>query len=108
MADLQQDTDTIAGFAFGILTGTVFQVLHDLQSIVDRFVGFAALDIHNCTNAAVVMFKPRIIQPGGGLALCKVFHPFFAPSRNFLRGRAGTHISHPGIDTKKDVPQRVH
>ena len=108
VADLQQDTDTIAGFAFGILTGTVFQVLHDLQSIVDRFVGFAALDIHNCTNAAVVMFKPRIIQPGGGLALCKVFHPFFAPSRNSLRGRAGTHISHPGIDTKKDVPQRVH
>lgn len=36
VADLQQDTDTIAGFAFGILTGTVFQVLHDLQSIVDR------------------------------------------------------------------------
>ena len=52
VADLQQDTDTIAGFAFGILTGTVFQVLHNLQSIVDRFVGFAALDIHHRADAA--------------------------------------------------------
>ena len=35
---------------------------------------FAALDVHDRTDAAVVMLKLGAVQPGRGLALGKVFH----------------------------------
>ena len=76
VANLQKNAHAVASFALGVLAGAVFQMFDDLQRIVNGFVALASLDVHHGANAAVVMFKLRIIEPGGRRALCKVFHPF--------------------------------
>ena len=69
--DLQQDAHAVAGLALGILTGAVFQMLYDLQRIINGFVAFAPLNIYDRTNAAVIMLKARVIQPAGALRSVK-------------------------------------
>ena len=74
VADLQKDAHAVAGFALGVLAGAVLQMLHDLQGVVQRLVALAALDVHHRADAAVVVLKFRVVQPGGGRALGKSFH----------------------------------
>ena len=74
VADLQHDAHAVAGLALGVLAGAVLKALHDGQRIADGLVALAALDVHDRTDAAVVMLKLGAVQPGGGLALGKVFH----------------------------------
>ena len=74
MADLKQNAHAVAGFALGVLTGPVFQVLHDLQRIVKGLVTLAALDVHNRADAAVVMLVPGIVQSRGSGALGEIIH----------------------------------
>ena len=74
VADLQQNAHAVAGLALGVLTCTMLQMLHDLQSVIQRLVALAALDVHHRADAAVVVLKAGIVQPGGGCALGKVTH----------------------------------
>ena len=39
---------------------------------------FASLDIHHRADAAVVVFKPGIVQPGWSCAFGEIFHSFFS------------------------------
>ena len=78
MADLQQDAHAVAGFSLGILACPVFQVLHDLQRVVQRPVALMSLNIHHRADAAVVVFKPGIVQPGRCCAFGEIFHSFFS------------------------------
>ena len=83
------------------------QMFHDLQRVVNGFVALAPLDVHHSADAAVVMLKPGAVQPGGGLALGKVFHTSFAPFPIPLN-RAASHICRAGGINKKDAPNRAH
>ena len=74
VADLCQNAYAVAGLALSVLACAVLKMLHDLQCIVNGLVALAALDVHDRTDAAVVMLKLGAVQPGGGLALGKVFH----------------------------------
>ena len=74
VADLGQDANTVAGFALGVLAGAMLQMLHDLQRILDGFMGLAALDVHHRADTAVVMFQARVIQAGRLLHRSKVLH----------------------------------
>ena len=108
ITDLRQDADTVTGLALGILTGAVFQMLYDLQRIINGFVAFAPLNIYDRTNAAVIMLKARVIQPGRGLTLGKVLHFLYTllPSCVFC------HCAHRLCGKKrgkqKGIPGRAH
>ena len=100
-------SDAVAGLALGVLARAVPQMLHDLQRVVNGFVALAPLDVHHSADAAVVMLKPGAVQPGGGLALGKVFHTSFAPFPIPLN-RAASHICRAGGINKKDAPNRAY
>ena len=74
VADLRQDAYAVAGLALGILSGAVFQMLHDLQGILNGLVGLAALNVHNCADPAVVVLKAGIIQAGRDFAFGEILH----------------------------------
>ena len=61
VGDLQQNADAVAGLPLGVLTGAVLQLFHDLQRIVHRLMGLCAVDVHHGADAAVIMFKGRIV-----------------------------------------------
>ena len=82
VSDLKQNADTVAGFALGVLTGPVFQMLHDLQGIVKGLVALSSLDVHHRADAAVVVLEPWVIQSGGRRAFGEIIHIFFS-SRYF-------------------------
>ena len=63
VGDLQQDAHAVAGLPGGVLARPVLQLLHDLQGVVHRGVGFPALDVHHAADAAGVVLKPGVIQP---------------------------------------------
>ena len=109
IADLRQDANTVAGLALGILTGAMFQMLYNLQRIINGFVGLAPLDIHDCTNAAVIMLKARVVQPGRGLTLGKVLHFLYTllPSCNpgfCAHSFAGNRVKQKGAPTGHTSP----
>ena len=104
VADLRQNADAVAGLALGVLARAVLQMLHDLQRVVNGFVALAPLDVHHSADAAVVMLKPGAVQPGGGLALGKVFHTSFAPFPIPLN-RAASHICRAGGIKKRRSQQ---
>ena len=57
MGNLRQNSHAITCFSFRILTGTMLQVFHNLQSIFHCLTAFSALDIDAGTDTAVIMFK---------------------------------------------------
>ncbi|MPM99007.1 hypothetical protein SDC9_146197 [bioreactor metagenome] len=59
---MQQDPHTIACFALGVLACTVLQLFDDLQRVIDRFVTFAALDVHHCANATGIVLKGGVVK----------------------------------------------
>ena len=60
--DLKQYTNTVTGLSFCILTGTMFQILHNPKCIADCLVCLNTLNVYYCTNTAVVMLKAAIIH----------------------------------------------
>ena len=90
VADLEQDAHAVAGFAFGVLAGAVFQMFHDGQRIADRLMAFAALDVHHGADAAGIVLKPGIIQADRRFAFGKLIHfPFPSYSVMYERQRRG-------------------
>ena len=75
MRNLSQNTNTVSGLSFCILSGSVLQMLNDAQCSCHCVVSLPALDIYNCTDTTVVMFKTFAVQ-----ALLRCFH-FFPHSR---------------------------
>ena len=99
MADLQQDAHAIAGFSLSILPCPVFQMLHDLQRVIQRPVAFASLDIHDRADAAVVVFKPGIVQPGRCCAFGEIFHSFFSFGLQKINGVSAQRAKMPSAGT---------
>ena len=62
MGYLKHNADTITGLAFGILSCTVFKILHNAECVLNRLVSLDSLDINDCTDTTVIMFKLWIIQ----------------------------------------------
>lgn len=67
-------------------------MLHDLQCIVNGLVALAALDVHDRTDAAVVMLKLGLYSPAGDLRSVKFSMPC---NRSFPNAEsiAATHIT---------------
>ena len=57
MRDLGQNTDTVTGLAFRILTGSVLQILYDLQRILYGSTAFLTVNIDTGSDTAVIMLK---------------------------------------------------
>ena len=62
MRDLQQNSHPVSGLPFGVLSGSVFQVLHNPEGACNRTVAFYAFDIYNGADPAVIMFKTITVQ----------------------------------------------
>ena len=74
MADLQKDADAVAGLPVCVYAGSVLQMLHDGQRVIDNLMGRNALDIHNGSDTAAVPVVARIAQPCRRALLRAVFH----------------------------------
>ena len=57
MRDLSQNSDTVTGLAFRILTGSVLQILYDLQRILNSSAAFLSMNIDTGSDTAVIMLK---------------------------------------------------
>ena len=57
MGNLGQNTDTVTGLAFRILTGSVLQILYDLQRILYGSTAFLTVNIDTGSDTAVIMLK---------------------------------------------------
>lgn len=55
--DLGQNTDTVTGLAFRILTGSVLQILYDLQRILYGRAALLSVNIDTGSDTAVIMLK---------------------------------------------------
>ena len=74
MRHLGQDSHAVAGLSFSVLSGTVLQVLHNLQGIFHGCPGFGSFDVYAGTNAAVVMLKLLSIKRCFGNFLFHIKH----------------------------------
>lgn len=72
MRDLQQNSNTVSGFAFGILSRSVFQIFYDLQRIFHSFVAFDPFAVYYRADSTVIMLKLFPIQ-----TFCLLFHVIF-------------------------------
>ena len=52
-----QNTDTVTGLAFRILTGSVLQILYDLQRILYGRAALLSVNIDTGSDTAVIMLK---------------------------------------------------
>ena len=86
VADLEQNAHAVAGLAFGVLAGAVFQMLDDGQRIADRLMAFAALDVHHGADAAGIVLKLGIIEAEGRCAFGKLIHFLSHPILSCLKG----------------------
>ena len=57
MGNLGQNTDTVTGLAFRILTGSVLQILYDLQRILYGRAALLSVNIDTGSDTAVIMLK---------------------------------------------------
>ena len=57
VGDLGQNTDTVTGLAFRILTGSVLQILYDLQRILYGRAALLSVNIDTGSDTAVIMLK---------------------------------------------------
>ena len=57
VGDLGQNTDTVTGLTFRILTGSVLQILYDLQRILNSSAAFLSMNIDTGSDTAVIMLK---------------------------------------------------
>ena len=62
MGDLRQNTNTVTGLTFCILSGTMLQILNDLQCIFNGFSALHTLNVYTGTDTAVIMLKLRTVQ----------------------------------------------
>ena len=57
MGNLNHDTNTVSGLAFRILTGSVLQILYDLQRILYGRAALLSVNIDTGSDTAVIMLK---------------------------------------------------
>ena len=57
VGNLGQNTDTVTGLAFRILTGSVLQILYDLQRILYGRAALLSVNIDTGSDTAVIMLK---------------------------------------------------
>ena len=57
MTDLNQNPYAVTCLSLCILSSPVLQILYDFQGILHGLTRLGTLDVDNCTNPAVVMFK---------------------------------------------------
>ena len=62
VGNLQKDAHAVSGLAFRVLSGSVLQMLYDLQSARHSGVALPALNIYNGADTAVVMLKACAVQ----------------------------------------------
>jgi hypothetical protein len=74
-------------------------MLHDLQRVIQRPVALASLDIHDRADAAVVVFKPGIVQPGRCCAFGEIFHSFFSFGLQKINGVSAQRAKMPSAGT---------
>ena len=101
--NLEQDTYAVAGLAFGVLSGPVLQLFHDLQGVVHGLMALAALDVHHGSDAAGVMFKGRIVQAPLSIAFLSVLlhvqSPFPGQNQKIGARAPGGHLLPPNART---------
>jgi hypothetical protein len=74
-------------------------MLHDLQRVIQRPMALASLDIHDRADAAVVVFKPGIVQPGWSCAFGEIFHSFFSFGLQKINGVSAQRAKMPSAGT---------
>ncbi len=57
VGDLGQNTDTVTGLTFRILTGSVLQILYDLQRILYSSAALLSMNIDTGSDTAVIMLN---------------------------------------------------
>ncbi len=62
VADLHQNTDTIANLSAGITASSVIQFLYNLQGIIQHGMVLMTVNIDDCANTAGIMFPACFIQ----------------------------------------------
>ena len=67
VGNLHHQANAVTGLAAGVLSGTVLQLLHDLQSIVHGAVALYASD--HSPDAAGIMLKTRVVERENGRVL---------------------------------------
>ena len=72
MRDLQQDSNTVSGFSFGILSRSVFQIFYNLQRVFHSSVAFDSFTVYYRADSTVIMLKLFPIQ-----TFCLLFHVIF-------------------------------
>ena len=92
VGDLRQDADAVAHLAGGVLAGPVFELLHDVQRVIQDLVVLSAIDIHNTSDAAGIMF---LLVP----------HSFSSFLTNYPRGRGPSQTT-PEVTLSDKLPQR--
>ena len=79
VGDLDQDAHAVAGLALGVLARPVLQLFHDLQRVVHRLVGLAAVDVHHRADAAGIVLKGRVVEAPPHAALSSGFQHVVSP-----------------------------
>ena len=83
-------------------------MLYDLQRIINGLVAFAPLNIYDRTNAAVIMLKARVIQPGRGLTLGKVLHFLYTLLPSCVFCLCAHRLCGKKRGKQKGIPGRAH
>ena len=60
MGDLREDSHAVAHLSGGVLAGAVFQLLHDVQSVIHHTSVLTPVNIHDTADAAGIMFHLRV------------------------------------------------
>ena len=63
MRNLEQDSGAVTGVGLAAGGTAVVEVFEDLDALAEDFVGGAALQIGDETDATRIMLKPRIVEP---------------------------------------------
>ena len=73
VGDLRQNADAVTHLTGGVLAGSVLQLLHNVQRVIQNLVVLPAVDIYNTSDAAGIMF---LHAGAAGTVLLLVQHSF--------------------------------
>ena len=62
MADLKKNSNSISSLTRSIFTSTMLQFFNNAKSIINNFVRFTSINVYNCTNSTVIVFKAWLIK----------------------------------------------
>ena len=74
MRNLKKDSHAVSCLSLCIFSGSVFQVLHDMECSLHRQMALDSLAVYHCADSTVVMFKGGTVQ-----SLLLFSHHIFLP-----------------------------